>query len=72
VFAAINMIVTLGGVIFQPLVGYLLDFNLNKAALISPVVYTVADYQRALCVLPLSLIAVMVIGFFLKDSCRFK
>lgn len=72
VFAVINMIVTLGGVIFQPLVGYLLDFNLNKAALISPVVYTVSDYQRALSVLPLSLIAVMLIGFFLKDTCRLK
>ncbi|MDX2346955.1 MAG: MFS transporter [Legionella sp.] len=72
VFAVINMIVTLGGVIFQPLVGYLLDFNLNKTALTGAVIYTVSDYQRALCVLPLSLIAVMLIGFFLKDSCRLK
>jgi MFS family permease len=72
VFAVINMIVTLGGVIFQPLVGYLLDFYSNKAMLTGAVVYTASDYQRALLVLPLSLIAVIVIGFFLKDTCRLK
>ena len=66
------MIVTLGGVIFQPLVGYLLDFYSNKAMLTGAVVYTASDYQRALLVLPLSLIAVIVIGFFLKDTCRLK
>ncbi len=73
VFAVINMIVTLGGVIFQPLVGYLLDLNHpEKLSAVKPVIYQAADYQRALCILPLSLVLVMVIGFFLKDACRFK
>lgn len=72
VFAVINMIVTLGGVIFQPLVGFLLDFYSSKTALAEGIIYTVSDYQRALLVLPLSLIGVMLIGFFLKDACRLK
>jgi len=72
VFAVINMIVTLGGVIFQPLVGFLLDFYTDKSLIKDTVVYHVSDYQRALLVLPLSLIAVMIIGFFLKDACRSK
>ncbi len=70
VFAVINMIVTLGGVIFQPLVGYLLDFHSNKAVMGEVVTYAVSDYQRALLVLPLSLIGVMILGFFLKDACH--
>ncbi|MDF1677185.1 MAG: MFS transporter [Legionellaceae bacterium] len=68
VFAVINMIVTLGGVIFQPLVGFLLDLHINKALITDAVVYSVADYRRALLVLPASLIGVMLIGFFLKDA----
>ncbi len=55
VFAATNMIVTLGGVIFQPLVGKLLD-TFGKSVIVSGVhIYTVKSYQLALSVLPLSL-----------------
>ncbi len=72
VFAVINMIVTLGGVIFQPLVGFLLDLHIDKSTITEAVVYTAADYQRALLVLPTSLVAVILIGFFLKDTCRLK
>jgi MFS family permease len=53
VFAAVNMIVTLGGVVFQPLVGFLVD---------------ACGYQVALSVLPLSLLSVIFIGFFLRDD----
>lgn len=67
VFAAANMIVTLGGVIFQPLVGWLLD-KFGKVQLVTGEhLYSVADYQIALSVLPVSLLLVMVAAFFLKD-----
>lgn len=72
VFAAVNMIVTLGAVIFQPLVGFLLDFSSNKAKIGGVMVYSASDYQRALLVLPLSLILVMVVGFFLKEPTHKK
>lgn len=67
VFAAVNMIVTLGGVIFQPLVGKLLDTFGDSHLIAGEHVYSVIDYQIALSVLPLSLIIVMILAFFMKD-----
>ncbi len=68
VFAAVNMIVTLGGVIFQPLVGSLLD-KFGRGQLVNGEhVYSVIDYKLSLSVLPASLLLVMVAAFFLKDK----
>lgn len=67
VFAAVNMIVTLGGVIFQPLVGKLLDTVSETGVIAGEHVYTVSDYQIALSVLPLSLLLVIILAFFMKD-----
>ncbi len=67
VFAAANMIVTLGGVIFQPLVGFLLDKFSRCQVVAGEHVYSVLDYQLSLSVLPVSLLMVMVAAFFLKD-----
>ena len=68
VFAATNMIVTLGGVIFQPLVGQLLDMFGEKTAELGEHVYRAVDYQMALSMLPISLLLVMIVAFFLKDK----
>jgi MFS family permease len=68
VFAAVNMIVTLGGVIFQPLVGKLLDtFSDNSITTSAEHIYTAADYQCALAILPISLLVVIILAFFMKD-----
>lgn len=67
VFAAVNMIVTLGGVVFQPLVGKLLDTFDDSGIIAGEHVYTVVDYQIALSVLPISLLFVMILAFFMKD-----
>ncbi|WP_245183366.1 MFS transporter [Legionella israelensis] len=67
VFAATNMIVTLGGVIFQPLVGKLLDMFGDSEIVAGEHIYTVVDYQLALSILPISLLLVTILGFFLKD-----
>lgn len=67
VFAAVNMIVTLGGVIFQPLVGKLLDAFGDSNLVAGEHIYSVIDYQIALSILPLSLILVMILAFFMKD-----
>lgn len=67
VFAATNMIVTLGGVIFQPLVGKLLDTFGEKTTALGEHVYRAGDYQMALSILPISLLLVMLVAFFLKD-----
>lgn len=61
VFATVNMIVMLGGVILQPSVGYILDWCASSAGGDANYIYTVADYRLALSVLPLSLVLVMVL-----------
>ncbi len=68
VFAVTNMIVTLGGVLFQPLVGKLLDLFGEKIFINGEYVYSTLEYQVALSVLPLSLLLVLVFAFFLKDN----
>lgn len=67
VFAATNMIVTLGGVIFQPLVGKLLDSFGDVRLVNGEHIYSVLDYQLALSILPISLLVVAVLAFFMKD-----
>lgn len=60
VFASVNMIVMLGGMIFQPLVGYILDWSAGASQQANHI-YTVHDYRLALSVLPFSLIVVIVL-----------
>lgn len=67
-FAFTNLIVTLGGVIFQPLVGALLDKFGNVGIVAGEHIYTVEDYQVSLSILPLSLMMVMILAFFIKDK----
>lgn len=67
VFAVINMIIMLGGVFFQPLVGKLLDVFSGPSVAPDVHFYTVEVYQLALSVLPVSLLLVMILAFFLKD-----
>ncbi len=68
VFAATNMIVTLGGVVFQPLVGKLLDTFGDSGFVGGEHIYTVVDYQVALSILPISLLVVTILAFFIKDN----
>lgn len=67
VFAAVNMIVTLGGVVFQPLVGKLLDSFGDSHVVAGEHIYSVVDYQLALSILPISLLLVTILAFFMKD-----
>lgn len=68
VFAATNMIVALGGVVFQPLVGELLDTFGDSGIVGGEHIYTLVDYQLALSILPLSLLLVTILAFFIKEN----
>lgn len=68
IFAVINMIVTLGGVIFQPLVGKLLDIFNNGKTLNGVYIYATKDYQLSLSVMPTLLIITVFILFILKTK----
>lgn len=76
--ATTNMIVMLGAMLLQPLVGHLLDFSLSAhvggAALTGAAVdnlqklYTVDDYQFALSIIPLGILIAAILTFFLKET----
>lgn len=76
--AVTNMIVMLGAMFLQPLVGRLLDFSLSThlstAAPSGAVVdnlqklYTVDDYQFALSIIPLGILIAAILTFFLKET----
>ena len=68
VFAAINMIVTLGGVILQPMVGWVLDWSAHGQTLNGEHVYTLLNYQVALSVLPISLVALVIFSIFFTKN----
>jgi len=62
--ALTNMIVMLGGVLFQPLIGVLLDWKWEGILVNGAHVYTRGDFQFALAVLPFGvLVSVLLCGF---------
>jgi len=73
--AITNMIVMLGAMLLQPLVGHLLDFSLTAHAGLSNEatdnlsrLYTVDDYQFALSIIPLGILIAAILTFFLKET----
>lgn len=75
--AVTNMIVMLGAMFLQPLVGRLLDFSLSThsagAATGSAVnnlqrLYSVDDYQFALSIIPVGILIAAILTFFLKET----
>ncbi len=73
--AMTNMIVMLGAMFLQPLVGHLLDFSLAKHTIVdklAPVqlehLYTAGDYQFALSVIPIGIVIAALLTFFLKET----
>jgi hypothetical protein len=59
IFAVTNMIISLGGMILQPLVGSLLDWSLPHSYLHF---YSAKDYRFGLSILIISLLIVIVIA----------
>lgn len=77
--AATNMIVMLGAMLLQPLVGHLLDFSAslpigdgiaNTEVVVNNLhkVYNVHDYQFALALIPAGIFIAAILTFFLKET----
>ena len=66
--ALTNMFVMIGGVVFQPLIGVFLDYFWSGKIVNGVHVYTLADYQTALAVLPLGLLLCVFMTFFLTET----
>ena len=67
-----NLIVSLGDAIFQPLVGFLLDYNWDGTMAEGIRVYKLVDYQIALSCLPMTLILSFILLFFIKEKTFLK
>ncbi len=64
-----NLSVLIGGALFQPLVGYILQHSDSWRLVNGVHVYSLESYQKALLVMPLCFIASLIIaGFILKES----
>lgn len=64
-----NMAVVFGGVILQPLAGFLLHLQWHGKMLDGVPVYSAGDYRHALITVPLcALVALVVSMFFLKET----
>lgn len=72
--AVTNMIVMLGAMFLQPLVGHLLDLSVSYHKPVGYAVenlqklYTVSDYQFALSIIPLGILIAALLTFFLKET----
>ncbi|MBA3536883.1 MAG: MFS transporter [Tatlockia sp.] len=76
--ATTNMIVMLGAMFLQPMVGKLLDMSLASHVKDVPLhavpidklqqLYTAADYQLALSIIPVGIIIAAILTFFLKET----
>ena len=63
-----NALIMLGGIVFQPLIGKILDLLWLGQTLNSIRVYSAANYQYALTILPILLFLGFVLTFWLRES----
>lgn len=68
VLAVVNMIVMIGGAIFQPLVGKLLDVFWDGRMQGAIRIYSQQDYQLVLSFLPLATVVAGILVFFIKHE----
>lgn len=66
--ATVNMLVMVGGVITQPLVGKLLDLLVGVSAAVSTTVYPASAYQKAMIILPLGTFIAAILTYFLRET----
>ncbi|OGV26011.1 MAG: hypothetical protein A3F18_02120 [Legionellales bacterium RIFCSPHIGHO2_12_FULL_37_14] len=66
--AVTNTFIMLGGVIFPPIIGSLLDLHTNGHLSSGLPIYTAHDYTFALNIVPLGVILGTVLTFFLKET----
>ncbi len=71
--AATNFFIMLGGVLFQPFMGKILDWHWNGTIVDSIRVYSLSDYKFALLVVPIGLFLSCIFTLFIKEThCRIQ
>jgi sugar phosphate permease len=67
--ALTNMIVMIGGNIFQPLIGKLLDLKWDGLLLDGARIYPLSAYQFAMSILPISIAVALILTMFMRETC---
>jgi MFS family permease len=71
--AATNFFIMLGGVLFQPFMGKILDWHWSGKILDGIRIYTLTDYKFALAVVPIGLFLSCILTLFIKEThCRIQ
>jgi MFS family permease len=68
--AVMNMIVMLGGMLFQPLIGVILDWVRNPDMVVHLHAYSSSDYRIAFSIIPLGILVSGFCAYSLKESYR--
>jgi MFS family permease len=69
--AIVNMMIMLGGVLFQPLTGYFLDLSWTGGMVDGVRNYTLFSYRIALLTLPIAFVLAALLAFFMREThCR--
>ncbi len=63
-----NLLIMSGALVFQPLIGKLLDISWGEQMQNGLRVYSAADYQHALLILPISILVGVFISFTLRET----
>lgn len=66
--ALTNMIVMVGGNVFQPVIGKILDLHWRGHMFEGIRHYSASDYKLALSVLPISILLAIIVTFFIKET----
>lgn len=66
--ATTNFFIMLGGVLFQPFMGKILDWHWSGNLLDGVRIYTLADYKFALLVVPIGLFLSCILTLFIKET----
>lgn len=64
----VNMVVMIGGVILQPLIGWLLDWAWDGVKESGVPIYTLTDYRLALSTIPLCMVVSLIVVYFIPET----
>lgn len=66
--ASSNFLIMMGGFLFQPLVGRLLDWSWQGKVLDGIRIYSAYEYNIALSIIPITLVLSIILTYFIKDT----
>jgi len=64
----VNMVVMVGGVVLQPLIGWLLDWAWDGIKENGVPIYTLTDYRLALSTIPMCMIISLIVVHFIPET----